>query len=269
MRLSREDTRRSLTAALVLCLIVLGNGSGANPTQSKEQVVLDRFLYSKDIGSRKVAFEEILVSDKPYRDLVLAGLRRSLEKPDNTPDSLIYLAAYIKDPRYLSPLAKLINNAGYSGNRCIYSCPIVFSLAVYQCFAGSELPTDLNSTLTPVKDLDRVIRHVRSISVEPEMTSKLVHGPGIDSLVQEIEKLPISEVMQIAGPNNNNARKRMAAAFVLQARITDPRYLSELYWLAVTALNDASGEYRSAIYSAIYRVETVKLRQSSKQGLIK
>jgi len=251
-----------MKAVLLLSLAVSTAGSGANPVHSHEQLVLDRFLSSKDIGKRKAAFDEILSGEVLYRDIVLEKLQLSLKKPAATPDSLIYLAAYLKDPRYIDLLAKLINNADYSSDRCIYNCPVVFAMTIYRCFAGGELPTGLDSKLTPVKDLERLVKRVQSISVEPESTSKIVQGPGIDKLVQDIERQPMSAVLRIAGPTSKNARERLAAAFVLQAKITDPKYLADLYWLAETGLDDASGEYRGAIYWAIYRVETVKQKQS-------
>lgn len=260
MRIPGMDSRRGLIAALLLSLTVAGTTFGADPAHTEEQVVLDRFLLSKDLQERKKAFSTILANDASYRDLVLAKLQKSSAVPTDTPDSLIYLAASLKDPRYVDPLSKLINNTSYSGDRCVYSCPIVFALTILRCFAGAELPTNLDTSSTPVKDLRRTIQHVQSMPIEPQTTSTIAQGPGIDQLIQDIEKRPMSEVLQIAGPETKNARRRMAAAYVLQAKITDPKYLDDLYWLAATDLNDASGEYRAAIYSAIYRVETVKLK---------
>ena len=100
---------------------------------------------------------------------------------------------------------------------------------------------------------------MKNISIEPEDANKYATGPGIDKLLHDMEALPMSDVIKIAGPETADSLKRMAAAFVLQSHVSNDKYLKELYWLAITDLiNDASGEYRYAIHWAIYRAETYR-----------
>ena len=142
--------------------------------------------------------------------------------------------------------------------RCIYDCPIIFSLVIFGCFTPFQLPEDLNENVDAVKDLKGDIKWAKSISLKPEKASKYVQGPGIDSLLHEIETLPLAAVLKLAGPETKNVYKRVAAAYVLEYGTLNDTYLAELYWLAITHLKDTSGQYLNAIYQAIYRAETAR-----------
>lgn len=76
--------------------------------------------------------------------------------------------------------------------------------------------------------------------------------------LHQMEALPLSKVIELAGPKTKDYTRRMAAAFVLEFSTVKDTHLKDLYWLSITALHDASGEYLSAIYDAIYRAETAK-----------
>lgn len=93
-----------------------------------EKATLYQLLYSKITDQRLQAFNAITSNKDKYKSQVFAELQAFSAKPDKTPDGLLYLAAFIKDQRYIPPLSKLVNNENYSGEHCIYSCPIVFSL---------------------------------------------------------------------------------------------------------------------------------------------
>jgi len=238
---------------VIFCLV-----SGTGYAGNNETMILRQFLYSKSLNEQQKAFNLIVANDSEYRQLVLAELQSYSAKPNEIPDALIYLAAFIKDQRYVQPLVKLINNANYSEDHCIYSCPIVFSLVVFNSFSAYVVPA-LDDKLTAVQDLKSEIGRVKDISIKPENASKYATGPGIDKMLHDMETLPISDIIKIAGPETADGKKRMAAAVILQSRTTNDKYLKELYWLAITNLqNDTSGEYRNAIHWAIYKTETYK-----------
>ena len=223
-----------------------------------EKTTLSQFLYSSSVNERQKAFTVIIANDNKYKDLILTELEFYSNKPDKIRDALLYLAAYIRDRRYVRPLSKLINNDNYSANHCIYTCPIVFSLVIFSSFTDYSLPV-LNDKLTAVQDLKSEGERVKRISIELNPAYIYASGPGIDQWLHEMESLPLSEVVKIAGPETVDGDKRMAAAIVLQAHAMDDRYLKELYWLAIENLpNDASGEYRGAIHWAIYKAETYR-----------
>jgi hypothetical protein len=224
---------------------------------SYEQNIFNDFLHSKNINKRYKAFITIVSNDKKYRDIVLTKLLHYQENPDTTPEALIHLAAFLKDQRYILPLTKMINNTKYSENRCIYVCPIIFSLVIFDCFTTFSVTEGLNENVNAVEDLKRDIKWVKSISLKSEKASKYVTGPGARPL-SEMETLPLAEVLKLAGPNTKDVHKRMNAAFVLQYGTVNDTYLAELYWLARTYLDDASNEYLNAVYQAIYRAETAR-----------
>lgn len=233
-------------------------------SNENEKAMLNRFLYAKNAADRLHAFDVIISNKDNYKKHVLNKLQLFSTKPDKTPDALLYLAAYIKDQRYIRPLSTLINNDTYSTDHCIYSCPIVFSLVVFSSFTGYSLP-ELNDTLTAVYDFKSEREKVKNISIQPEHANNYARGPGIDPLLREMETLPISDVIKIAGPKTSDGLRRMAAAVILQAHIADDKHLNELYWLAISDLpNDASGEYRDAIHWAIYKAETYRSRRKKK-----
>jgi len=222
------------------------------------RVTLKRFLYSKNADERHQAFNVITSDKDKYKKAVLTELQSYEKKPNKTPDALLYLAAFIKDQRYIQPLSKLINNDDYSADHCIYSCPIVFSLVALSSFTDYSV-SGLNDRVNAVRDFTSEREKVKSISLEPEFANKYATGPGIDSLLQELETLPVADAIKLAGPENTDGHKRITAAFVLQAHITDDRYIKELYWLAISNLpSDASGEFRDSIHWAIYKAETYR-----------
>ena len=223
-----------------------------------EKATLSRLLYSKNAGERQQAFNIITSNIDKYRTAVLAELQSFARNPNKTPDALLYLAAFIKDQRYIRPLVKLINNDKYSADHCLYSCPIVFSLAVFSSFTGDSV-SGLNDKLNAVHDYKSECERVKSVSLEPEYANKYASGTGIDSLLEELEALPLAEVIKQAEPENTDGHRRMAAAIVLQAHIANDKYIKELYWLAINNLpSDASGEFRDSIHWAIYKAETYR-----------
>lgn len=251
----------------ILLIIFLGVMTSIAYGSDNEKATLNRFLYSKNSHERQQAYNVITSNKDKYRNAVLTELQVYARKPDKTPDALLYLAAFIKDERYIQPLSLLINSGNYSEEHCIYSCPIVFSLVVFASFTDYRSPS-LNDKLTAVHDYKSEREWVNKISLEPEKASKYGTGPAFDPLLQEIEPLPIQDVIKIAGPTTKDGLRRLAAATVLHAHIADDKYLNELYWLAISDVpNDASGEYRYSIHWAIYKAETYKKRKSHNERI--
>ena len=254
---------RKMKTQYIVLTVVFCLASSSVFAGDAEKTRLSQFLYSSSVNEQQKAFTLIITGDNKYKDLVLTELEVYLNKPNKTPDALLYLAAYIRDRRYIRPLSKLINNDNYSANHCIYSCPIVFSLVVFSSFTEYSLPV-LDDKLAAVQDLKSEGDRVKHISLELNPVYIYASGPGIDQLLHELEALPLSEVIKIAGSQTADGDKRMAAAIVLQARVMDDRYLKELYWLAIKNLpNDASGEYRGAIHWAIYKAETYRKKKNT------
>jgi len=243
----------------VLCIILLLVTCKAY-SQTTAELTLNDFLYSKDMESVHKSYLHIIKNQSNYKDLVYKNLIKYSRKTNQVtiPDRLIYIASYIKDKKYIKPLTDLIKNKDYSYNSCVYSCPIVFSLAIYTCFTEYKLSSKFDPEITPVKDLKETIKYINKISLAKESPSKYCQGPGIDSLLKSTENLSFNEIIRQAGPQNHNYESRFAAGVVLEATTDDDKYLDDLYWLAITEVKDASCEFRNAIYQAIYRAETAR-----------
>ncbi len=181
-----------------------------------------------------------------------------MNKSKPIPNFLLYIAAYIRDERYIPLLIKLIENEEYTHESCVNACPVVFALAIYSCFTNYPLPK-LNDKMAPVPDLLATIERIKKIEIKSDKASYYVRGPGFNSILTRYEKLSTEEIIKKAGPENEGLYYRYLAASVLEYRIADAKYLSELYWLAITETeNYVSVDYRSAVYGAIYKAEKAK-----------
>ena len=166
----------------------------------------------------------------------------------------------------MKPLVSLIENHEYSDRQCVYYCPIVFSLTIYECFSEYSLPTDLfNKRLSAVWDLQSDIKWVKGISLKRERASKYIRGPAVDSLFRAYEVLTIEQLIELAGPYNEDYNSRTVAVDILSYSIDNDEHILRLYWLAIKAVCGNGDEYRGAIYRAIYRAETAKSRKLQKE----
>ena len=71
------------------------------------------------------------------------------------------------------------------------------------------------------------------------------------------------ELIQMAGPTTNSIDTRIFAAYQLETMVTESKNRIELYLLALNEIQDDSGEYRDAVYQAVYRAELAKVRSES------
>ena len=256
-----------ITFCIFLYTIICASDNYISSDSSKleisTEIVLHNFLYSKDTEQVENDFLKIINNENNYRNLIFTELKEYLEKPDSTPDALIYLAAYIKDKRYISILTSFIENPEYSFDRCIYTCPIIFALTVYSCFSSYSLPDTLNKDLVPVQDLISEINRVNKVTLKSEKASDYIQGPGIDSDLKLGESMTTEQLIILASPKNDGSISRLAAAIILEYRIDSDKYLPNLYWLAITGYRDASMEFLSSIHRAIYKAEIAKLKKAS------
>ncbi len=236
-------------------LIILLSLSG----QLSEADVLNKFLLSKNLANSHEAFIDILANEDELKDIVLENLIETLKEKTTLDPKLMYLAAYFRDERYIPILVSIINDKDYSYEKCIYSCPIIFALTLYEEFTNYEL-ANLDSSISPVKDLISECERVKKIKLINDDVSKDFKGPSIDKAIEKGIKLDNSKLIDIAGPlKKDDEIPRFVAAEILAHRLIDPKYLPDLYWLAINEKKDASMEYRSSIYFAIYKTEKYKL----------
>ena len=252
--------RIQVLTATVICLAAQIAVCQETPDQ-----ILQTFLYGKSTKQVEKAYWHIYQNQKSYADLVYDELARYQDKKKkvNIPDRLIYLAAIIRDERYVKPLVKLISNPYYSEDACIYCCPIVLAVKYYTCFSPYKVPTNLNRKLTAVNDLYGDIDRLKNLDVHKEEITDFIHGPD-DSANAEFGKMSFEKLFALAGPNNKDEKSRFIASAGIAANATDDSHLPELYWLASTEMIDASCEYRCFIYQALDKAEKYRFDKLKK-----
>lgn len=222
----------------------------------------DVLLHSNSIANQRTALESVLHSPEKYIPLIQQSLReypRLLRRSRVASNRAVYLSALLPNPSFPALLVKTVGDENVIDD-CEYPCPVVFALTVHAAFRGWKLPSNLDSQLTTVSDLRSSIRNVSRMTLKVEALEDVVQGPALEEHRKEIEGKTEEELIKMAGPANPSIDTRLFAAYRLETLVTDDKNRMELYLLALNELLDDSGEYRSAIYQAIYRAELAKAR---------
>jgi len=219
-------------------------------------------LHSNSVASQRTALEAVLHDPQNYVPRIKQSLRdypRLLRSDRIAANRAVYLSALVRHPSFPPLLVKLLGNANVL-DECMYACPVVFALTVHAGFAGWKLPSDLDSQLTTVTDLRSSIANVSRLTLTVEPLEDVVQGPALEKHRKEIQGKNEEELIQMAGPTSGSIDTRLFAAYRLETLVTDSRNRIDLYLLAFNEVGDASGEYREAVYLAIYRAELAKMQ---------
>ena len=219
---------------------------------------LTLLINSKDLVVKREAFQNIAKNGEMYSDEMLSRLTMySKSRAGNIDElnTLIYLAAVVKDKRFLSPLWKMLFDDEYLVDECLYDCPIIFSLSVYTIATDWNPPEKQDDQNIKVEDFYRIYHLISSLSLQKNHAYNHVSGPGIDEQLKQVATLSEEDIIKQAGPHNPDSNSRYAAAYELEYSVVDDKNLVDLYWLAINETVGASREYRSAIYRAILRAE--------------
>jgi hypothetical protein len=257
--------RRASRAAALIIVLILSFRIYAQESGAKQ---LDNYyvlLHSRSLAVQRKALKAVIKDPKRYVPRLQQSLQdypRLLRTDPLAADRAVYLSALLRDPSFPGLLVKNIGNETVL-NDCIYACPLVFALTVQASFAGWKPPSSLDPQLETVSDLRNGISSVSHLNLKVGRIDDLVQGPWLEEHRKEIEGKTEEQLIQMAGPANSSADTRQLAADRLETLITDPRNRIELYLLTLNEIRDASGEYRSSIYHAIYRAELAKVRSES------
>jgi hypothetical protein len=242
-----------------LALTVLGSAQ----TGSRHKDSYDLLLHSRSLADQRAALTAILQNPQAYVSRIQQSLRDypSLLRRDSiAANRAVFLAALLRDPSFPPILAPILGNREVL-SECLYACPVVFTLTIHACFAGWNPPSNLDPKLATVYDLQAAIQRVPHIILEVKPLEEIVQGPGLEQHRREIEGKTEEQLIQMAGPNTPSAETRVFAAFRLETSVLTSKNRIELYLLAMNDIrNDASGEYRDAIYESIYRAELANSR---------
>jgi len=249
----------------ILVISILATVSSGYVLADQQSHVLNDFIQSEDLDKKEEAYRIIISHPHEYSDAIYDELHKYTDEEitPQIPDELIYLTTAVRDKKYLEPLTTFIQSRQYSENSCIYDCPIVFSLALYECFSESTPIDGLDVNLTAVSDLRSDIKYVREKYFLKD-TPLYINHKRMKEIVKETEQLSVEQLIEQANPSNTYYREsyyyRYAAAHRLSNTIHDDQHLNDLYWLAITEAMDASAQYRSAIYKAIMRAEYARYK---------
>jgi hypothetical protein len=251
---------RFLLVTLAASTLAYAQQPAAKPTDS-----YDVLLRSNSIANQRTALEAILQSPEKYIPRIQQSLReypRLLRSNRVAANRAVYLSALVRDPSFPPLLVKNIGNETLLDD-CEYPCPVVFALTVQASFGGWKLPQNLDSNLTTVHDLQSAIRFVSQLSLKVGSIEDVAQGPWVEEHRKEINGKTEEELIRMAGPSTKSMDTRLIALYRLETLVTDSRNRIELYLLALNEVRDASGDYRSSLYQAIYRAELAKVRSES------
>jgi hypothetical protein len=213
-------------------------------------------LKSTSIDDRRTAYLDILKDPDAYSDQILLGIdiwEKTRTQGIAALNKLIYLAAFLKKDEFIEPLKSIASDPAYTEHECIYDCPANFALAVFITSKRWTPPVQM--------DLDLMSDNGLSLSKT---------HPGIQfarsedqELLRKTETLSEEDLILQAAPFNRDSMTRWLVAEVLSHTVTDDKNLIDLYWLALEEIDDASCQYRCAIYRAILRAEMAKAEKGN------
>jgi hypothetical protein len=240
-----------------------GNSILARPQHESEQSdSYDVLLHSKSLANQHAALSEVLDHRQLYVPRIQQSLRdypRLLQTDPIAARRAVYISALVRDPSFAPILVKSLG-VPIVLDDCEYACPVVFALTIQACFAGWTPPQGLDPQLTTVNDLRAEIQMVSRISLKRRLITDVIQGPGVEKLEKEFGSRSEEQIIQMAGPMTSSQETRMNAAFWLETLVTESKNRIDLYLLALNDFEDGSGEYKGAVYQAIYRAELAKMR---------
>ena len=225
----------------------------------------DVVLHSQSLADQRAALTAILESPQKYVPRIQQSLRdypQLLRTDPTAAKRAAYISALVRDPSFPPILVKSLS-APEVQDDCIYACPVIFALTIQAYFGGWKLPPDLDSQLTTVGDLKAAIAYMPRISLKTGRIEDVVQGPGLEEHRKEIEGKTEEELIYLAGPMTSSLDTRMYAAFRLQTLVSESKNRIDLYLLALNDFEDASSEYRGAVYQSIYRAELANVQSQS------
>jgi len=142
---------------------------------------------------------------------------------------------------------------------CEYACPVKFALTIYSAFAGWK-PTSPVDTVAMVP-LRHAIRSASETRLDSQPLDSVVQGPAVESNRKNIEGKSEEQLIAMAEAPSPDGVPAWLAAAALETSVASSKNRTELYVLLLNEPeDDASREFRGAVYRAIYRAERAKLR---------
>ena len=225
-----------------------------NPqSDSRQTGYYDVLLHSKSLPEQREALKKILDDPQKYVPRIQESLRdypRLLRDDPTAAKRAVCLSALVRDPSLPAILVKTLSDPDVLDD-CIYGCPAIFALTISSRFGGWKLPADLDPNLETVYDLKAEIANISHISLKVGSIDDVMQGPGVEKYRKQFEGKTEEQLIQLAGPSNASEESRIYAASWLETLVSRSKNRLELYLLAFNDFEDASSEYRGAIYCSI------------------
>lgn len=250
---------------LLIVLLTFSSFGYAQRTNHQETDPYDVLLHAQSLEDQRTALTAVMRESQKYVVRIQESLReypRLLRRNRVAANRAVYISALVRDPSFPKILVKELGNAIVL-DECTYPCPVVFALTIHASFGAWKLPPNLDSQLTTVNDLQSSVRSVSHLTLEVGSIDDVVQGPALEEHRNEIRGKTELQLIQMAGSTSKSAETRLFAASRLETLVTESKNRLELYLLALNEIGDASGEYRDAVYQAIYRAELAKTRSES------
>jgi hypothetical protein len=255
-----DNFGRHLAFCALILLLPVVPSSPERPSDASDSLAV--ILHSASLADQREALKVILDNSQKYVPRIQQSLRdypRLLRTDPTTAKRAAYISALLRDPSFPPILAKSLNVPDVLDD-CEYACPVVFDLTVQACFGGWKVPVNLDSQLTTVNELRAEIDRMSRLSLKVGSLDDVVQGPDPENRRKDIDKKTEDELIALAGPANASTDTRLLPAFRLQTLVSGSKNRINLYLLALNDFQDASGEYRGAVYQSIYRAELAKSR---------
>lgn len=240
---------------------------GSPQIGSKQRDSYDVLLHSRSLEEQRTALTEILRDPDAYLSRIQESLRdypKTLRNDRTAANRAVYVAVLVRDPSFSTILVRILGDRQVL-SECEYACPVVFALTIDACFAEWNIPSNLDSKLTTVRDLRATVQRVANSTLQTRPIEDVVQGPSLERHRGEIDGKTEAQLIQTAGPRTPSVDTRLLAALKLETSVSTSKNLIDLYMLALNDIqDDASGEYRSAVYESIYRAELAKARAKSR-----
>src|SRR5438270_1362872 len=239
-------------SAILISLLSVLAAFADGPATTRDSY--DALLHSQSVADQREALRTILANPEKYVPRIQQSLRdypQLLRSDPTVASRAVYISAIVRDPSF-PPI--LVRSLGVPSviEECEYACPVVFALTIETYFAGWKLPTNLDSQLTTVHDLEAGIERMSRLNLKTGSLGYVVQGPAVEKHRAEIEGKTEEDLIRLAGPTTPSLETRLLAAFQLENSVSASKNRINLYLLALNEFKDASGEYRTAVYESIY-----------------
>jgi len=245
--------------ALACALLIPVTLSYARP-EAIETDSYDVLLHSRSVAEQRAALTAILQAPDAYVSRIRQNLLdypTLLSSDWTAANRAVHVAALVRDTSFAPILLQLLKDSTVM-EECEYACPVKFALTIYSAFASWK-PTSPVDTVA-MMPLRHAIRYASEIRLDSQPLDSVVQGPAVERNRKNIEGKSEEQLIAMAEALPSEGVPVWLVAAALETSVASSKNRIELYVLLMNEPeDDASREFRGAVYHAIYRAERAKL----------